>query len=67
MPGMDGFAAGRQIKFEFPQTRLIFVTFDPDPALIEEAIRIGACALVAKETAGKHLLDAIRTATNIAS
>ena len=28
MPVMDGFAAGRQIKLEFPQTRLIYVTLD---------------------------------------
>lgn len=64
MPVMDGFAAGRQLKAEFPQTRIIYVTFAPDPALVEEAIRIGASALVAKETAGTQLLDAIRKTTN---
>jgi DNA-binding NarL/FixJ family response regulator len=60
MPEMDGFAAGRQIRNEFPQTRLIYVTLQPDQGLIAEAIRIGASALVAKATAGRLLAGAIR-------
>jgi DNA-binding NarL/FixJ family response regulator len=60
MPEMDGFAAGRRIRDEFPQTRLIFVTLQPDPGLLAEAIRIGASALVAKASAGSLLAAAIR-------
>ena len=60
MPVMDGFAAGRQIKDEFPQTRLIYVTLQPEHALMAEAIRIGASALLPKATAGSHLLGVIR-------
>jgi DNA-binding NarL/FixJ family response regulator len=67
MPVMDGFAAGRQMKVEFPETRFIYVTFGPEPALIAEAIRIGAAALVPKESAGKQLLDAIRMTTALAT
>jgi|SRR5678816_3566249 len=62
MPAMDGFAAGRQIKLQFPQTRLIYVTLDPEPALNAEAIRVGAFALVSKESAVTQLPDAIRRA-----
>jgi DNA-binding NarL/FixJ family response regulator len=60
MPEMDGFAAGRLIRDEFPQTRLIYVTLQPDPGLMAEATRIGASALVAKALAGSHLAGAIR-------
>jgi DNA-binding NarL/FixJ family response regulator len=67
MPVMDGFAAGRLLKVEFPQTRIIYITFAPDPALVAEAARIGASALVAKEAAGKKLLEAIRHTTERAT
>jgi len=63
MPMMDGFAAGRQLKVEFPQTPFVYVTFAPEPALIAEAMRIGASAIVPKESACKELLEAIRMAT----
>ena len=67
MPMMDGFAAGRQLKVEFPQTRFIYITFDPDPALIAEAVRIGASAVVPKESAGKQLIQAINMTTALAT
>jgi DNA-binding NarL/FixJ family response regulator len=60
MPEMDGFAAGRRIMNEFPQTRLIYVTLQPDQSLIAEATRIGASALVAKASMGRSLAGAIR-------
>ena len=60
MPEMDGFAAGRRIRDEFPATRLIYVTLQPDQGLMAEAIRIGASALVAKATIGRSLAGAIR-------
>jgi len=62
MPVIDGFAVGRQIKREFPHTRLIYVTLDPDPRLNAEAMRIGAFALVPKASAVRQLPDAIRRA-----
>ena len=62
MPVMDGFAAGREIKREFPQTRLIYVTLDPEPGLNAQALRIGASALVPKASAVTQLPDAIRKA-----
>src|SRR5262245_43225610 len=46
MPVMDGFTAGRQLKIEMPETRLIYVTtLQPDEQLLAEATRIGASAL----------------------
>ena len=63
MPVMDGFATGRKLKVEFPQTPFVYVTFAPEPALIAEAMRIGASAIVPKESACKELLEAIRMAT----
>jgi len=65
MPVLDGFAAGRQIKAELPQTPFIYVTFAPDTAVSAEAMRIGARALVAKELAGKQLVRAVRRATAV--
>ena len=56
MPTLDGFAAGRQIKLEFPATRLIYVTGRADPEFVAEALQIGAFALLAKMSAGRELL-----------
>ena len=67
MPVMDGFAAGRRIKAEFPEIPFIYITLDPDPALTAEAMRIGARAVVAKESAAKRLGEAVRTATRLPS
>jgi DNA-binding NarL/FixJ family response regulator len=67
MPVMDGFAAGRRIKAEFPQTPFIYMTLDPDPALHAEANRIGASAFVAKECAVTQLIEAVRGITEATS
>src|SRR4051794_11597339 len=57
MPVMDGFTAGRQLKIELPQTRMIYVTGDPDEGSREDARRIGASALIAKASVGTRLLE----------
>ena len=62
MPLMNGFAVGRQLKIDLPQTSLIYVTAQPDVASREDARRIGAAAVIAKGSIGTSLLHAIRTA-----
>jgi len=62
MPLMNGFAVGRQIKIDLPDTCVIYVTAQPDVAVREDAHRVGASALIAKASVGTRLLDAIRTA-----
>src|SRR6185436_5141973 len=41
MPGMNGLKAGREILEQLPKTRLVILSMHDDPALREEAFRLG--------------------------
>lgn len=49
MKDMDGFAAAKEIRAEFPESRIVFVTGYDDPRLREAARQAGAFAYVHKE------------------
>lgn len=49
MKGMDGFSATREIKAEFPESQIVFVTGHDDARLREAARSAGGCAYVHKE------------------
>jgi DNA-binding NarL/FixJ family response regulator len=61
MPKMDGIAATRTIKAEFPTTSVLVLTAYADDGLLMEAVRAGAAGYVIKEAVGPiELLDAVR-------
>ena len=62
MPVMDGIAAARAIKREFPQTVVLFLTAQVDPDHLAEAIRAGAAGYVLKDAPPKELIGAVRAA-----
>ena len=49
MPGMDGLAATRRIKAQFPEARILIVTQHHNPKLRDSALEAGAAAFLSKE------------------
>ncbi len=48
LPGMDGFELARILKDRYPGTRILFITFNGNPAFREKAGRMG-CPYIEKE------------------
>ena len=63
MPGeLDGIAATRQIRKEYPQTQVIVVTSHHQDEYIFPAVRAGAISYLLKDVEPDELADAIRKA-----
>ena len=60
MPKMDGLAATRAIKEEFPRTSVVMVTMQEDPDYLFEAVLAGAAGYVLKGVTPEKLTDAVR-------
>ncbi|HVF01368.1 MAG TPA: response regulator transcription factor [Rubrobacteraceae bacterium] len=60
MPEMDGLAATREIKGEYPETRILILTTHESPEYLMDAIRAGASGYVLKDSTKQRLLDAVR-------
>ena len=60
MPRMDGLAATRAIKEEFPRTSVVMVTMQEDPDYLFEAAVAGAAGYVLKGATPEQLTDAVR-------
>ena len=59
MPQLNGFDAGRKLKHDLPNVKLIFMTMHEDPYLVGEAFRAGASGFLLKEAAASELTEAI--------
>jgi DNA-binding NarL/FixJ family response regulator len=64
MPLLNGLDAGRQIKQQRKDVKLVFVTMNEDTLLAAEAFRVGASAYLLKRSAASELLLAIREVMN---
>lgn len=60
MPEMDGLAATREIKGEYPETGILILTTHESPEYLMDAIRAGASGYVLKDSTKQRLLDAVR-------
>lgn len=60
MPGMDGLAATRAIKRQFPDTSVLILTMHSNQDYLLEAIRAGAAGYVLKDASQGQLTTAIR-------
>ena len=60
MPGLDGMAATRQIKADYPNTRVLILTQHENKEYVRPALKIGASGYVLKRAEGDELLTAIR-------
>jgi DNA-binding NarL/FixJ family response regulator len=60
MPVMDGMAAARIISEELPKTRILMLTGEEDPVVVEEAVEAGVHGFVQKTDPSDALPDRIR-------
>jgi two-component system response regulator NreC len=62
MPGGSVLEAIPKLRAEAPETQIVVLTMQEDPAFAREALRAGARAYVLKEAADSELVDAVRRA-----
>jgi DNA-binding NarL/FixJ family response regulator len=62
MPGLNGIEATRQIKRDFPKTRVIALSMHVDERFVAEMLRAGAVGYLCKKCDADELVSAIRTA-----
>jgi len=60
MPKLNGLEAAEKLKAEFPQVKIIALTFLEDPNYFRQLINIGVEGYVLKRSAGKELINAIQ-------
>jgi len=63
LPRLNGIQAGAWIRKVAPAAKIIFVSQEFDPDLIDAAMEIGAYGFVLKFDAGEALIPAIRAVT----
>lgn len=59
MPGMDGLAAARQIKSEFPRCEIMFLTAFSEFGYAKEAVNLGASGYLLKPCNRQNLISAL--------
>lgn len=62
LPDTDGIETSRQILAEFPATKIVALSADPDLALVNAALQAGVAAYLTKDCGPDELLKAIRAA-----
>jgi two-component system response regulator NreC len=62
MPGGSGLEAIPRLRADAPETAIVVLTMQDDPAFARRALQAGASAFVLKEAADEELLEAIRRA-----
>jgi two-component system response regulator NreC len=62
MPGGSSFEAIQRLRGDAPDTSIVALTMQDDPAFARQALRSGAQGFVLKEAADEELLTAIRLA-----
>ena len=62
MPLLNGLDAGRQLKKQMPEVKLVYLTMNTAYEFAEEALRFGASAYVLKNSRSSELLQAIDNA-----
>jgi DNA-binding NarL/FixJ family response regulator len=60
LPTLNGIEAARQIRQLCPESKIIFVSQESDPDIVQEALSFGALGYVVKTIAGGELLTAIK-------
>jgi two-component system response regulator NreC len=62
MPGEPSLGAIPALREQFPDTQVVVLTMQNDPAFAREALRAGALGYVLKEAADDELVEAVRQA-----
>jgi len=61
LPKLNGIEAARQIRKLVPQSKIIFLSVESSPDVVNEALSLGALGYVAKRRLGSDLLVAVET------
>jgi two-component system response regulator NreC len=64
MPGEPSLPAIPTLREQFPDTQIVVLTMQNDPAFAREAMRAGALGYVLKEAADAELVEAVRLAAD---
>lgn len=59
LPSLNGIAAARRILEHSPQSKILFVSGDHSPDIVEQALSTGAAGYLVKSNAGRELFVAI--------
>jgi DNA-binding NarL/FixJ family response regulator len=59
IPKLNGIEAARQIRKLSPESRILFLSENPSPAVAKAALDTGASGYVVKSDAGRELLAAV--------
>jgi two-component system, NarL family, response regulator NreC len=63
MPESNGLEATREMLRSDRQARVILTTLHEIPSFVDEARRVGACGCFFKTESGRHLIPAVRVAS----
>lgn len=61
LPSLNGIEAARRIRTLAPESKIIFLSLESSPDVVQEAFRLGAQGYVVKAKAGSELLTAVET------
>ena len=61
LPTLNGIEAARRIRKVSPESKIIFVSQESAPDVVQEALRLGAWGYVVKTRAGTELLTAVES------
>jgi len=59
LPSLNGIEAARQIRKVAPESKIIFLSQESSPAVVEDCLNLGALGYVVKMYAGRELLKAL--------
>jgi len=59
MPNLDGIKAAAQIRSVAPEAKILFVSGNTDPDIVQSALSDGARGYVSKSEMGRELLPAL--------
>lgn len=59
LPTLNGIEAARRIRKVAPQSKILFVSQESSPEIVEEALSVGSAGYVVKADAGSELLPAV--------
>jgi DNA-binding NarL/FixJ family response regulator len=61
LPKLSGIDAARQIRKVVPKSKILFVSQDSNPEVVQSAFQLGARGYVIKSDAARELLTAVKT------
>jgi len=63
LPLLNGIEAAREIRKLVPRSKIIFLSQESSPEVVQEALGLSASSYVVKATAGSELLTAVEAIT----